>query len=169
MGTGWAAGLVGLAVSIGALAVIEVVVERRRFLVRNQYLAFLPGDVLLSLAAAIGWWGRQPGEPTTLWYGAPAVAGLAYGAVQMSVEVHTGQVSRGLAFSPSHLWHQLVTYPVLAALVLSAFRLAADHPARLALMCPLVLAWAGLVVWDRSHPKPAHVDFDWRGGSRASA
>lgn len=160
---GLAAGALALGVTLGALIVIETLVERRAFVLGDQYLAFLIGDVFLAAVVAIGWWGADPSW--SWWMGGPAAIGVVVGVLQGIGEVRDGIYTRAQALSPSHLWHQVVTYPVMAVLLTWAVVLSWSSWRRLAVMVVLFGVWVGLLVWDAHHPKTPHIDFRWSAAS----
>lgn len=155
------AGLTSLMVSPVGLAVIVVFVERRRFVLGDQYLAFLVGDVLLAVAVTIGFAVRAGRPVWSWWLLLPIAAGLVFGLWQLQHEVAVGIYTTGEAHSPSKLWHQFICYPALAALVSRSVWFAWGRWTPLMLMGLLVTGWVALNVWDRTHPKDPHADFTW--------
>jgi len=162
-----------LLVSPGMMVALALIVERRAWLLVEQYTAFVFGDVALAGAVAAGAasWSRTPASVRVLidnWQWTVLAAGLIAGLLQWRLEFNQGSYSKGQSLSPTKIWHQVVIIPVLATWVLSAIVAAVGSGdvvgSLIALGC--VLLWGVLIVYDFSHPKPAHVDFDWRSGAR---
>lgn len=154
-----------LLVSPLGLALVVVLVEDRPFVLGNQYAAFLIGDILLAFASAVGLSQAQGRPILSWWLLVPVAIGFAFGWWQMNHEVAQGVYTLAQAHSPSKLYHQFVCYPVLGALVTRAIYLAWSHWVPLAVVGLLIVAWMGCNVWDWSHPKHPHVNFEWSGNA----
>lgn len=169
MRIGLVAFLVSLLVSPLGLALVVVLVERRPFVLSEQYMAFLVGDVLLAVAVGIGF-SRAGDRPLWSWWLLiPLVAGAAFGWWQLGHEVTAGVYTSGEAHSPAKLYHQFVCYPVLLALTSRALWFAWGRWAAFAAMAVLIAGWVTANVWDGSHPKTPHRDFDWSTFSTVKA
>ncbi|GAA3528354.1 hypothetical protein AFL01nite_02440 [Aeromicrobium flavum] len=159
-GVTWA--LVSAAVTPAAMVLITIVVERRPFVVSDQYAGFIIGDILLAIAVGVG--ASAPGStrvPRWAFVGASFTA-IAFGAWQMWNEVQAGVYSISEALSPSKLWHQFVVYPVLSMLLLSSTSRAWRHKGRTLVVLALVFGWMACLLWDQTHPKSPHCSYDWR-------
>jgi hypothetical protein len=177
-GTGWGdvgrpalrRGLLCWVVSPGMHLLLSLLVERRRVTWATEYPAVLVGDTALAVAAGLGRWAGGPVDDAAPWRrrvrGTAAVGGLLFGVWQLRREVRTGAFPPAVAFGPTKLWHQFVTYPVLSGLVAvplldgtrAALRPDADRAARVAVAAgwACVVLWALLVVEAWHHPRPAH-------------
>lgn len=152
--------LLALLISPIGLALIVILIENRPFVIADQYLAFLIGDVLLAFAIGAGFAGA--GRPLWSWWLLIAIAaGVIFGWWQLGAEVSSGAYTTGEALSPSKLYHQFICYPALAALLTRAVYFAWGKPLLLSVMAVFVVGWMSLNVWDWSHPKDPHQQFDW--------
>lgn len=153
--------LFSLLVSPIGLALVVVLVERRPFVLADQYMAFLVGDVLLAIAVGAGFTTADNRQLWSWWLLVPLAAGLLFGWWQTGHEIATGVYSHGEAYSPAKLYHQLVCYPILATLLSRALYFAWDHWTVTMVIVVLIIIWGAANVWDWSHPKSPHRDFNW--------
>lgn len=154
-------GIISLMITPFGLVFTTVVVERRDFVLADQYLSFLFGDACLALAVFFAaFFGRDRPWRWTLVV-VPVALGIGVGTWQMHSELVTGAYSPAQAFSPGHLYHQFLVYPLLGIVIVRAAQLARGSARAMTLMACCVLVWAALMVWDQSHPKSPHADFDW--------
>lgn len=163
------------AVSPGMHLLLSVLVERRRVTWTSEYPAVLVGDTALAVAAGLGRWAggpaRTPAPWRTLLRLTAAAGGLAYGTWQLRHEIDRGVFAPAVAYGPTKLWHQFVTYPVLTGLVAeplldgtrAALRRGAARTTRLAVAVSwaCVVLWAVLVVEAWHHPRQAHGTWPW--------
>lgn len=152
------AGLISILVSPVGLILVVLIVEKRPFVVADQYMAFLVGDVLLGIAVGVGFTQLGDRSPWSWWLIFPLVAGIAFGWWQLGHEIAEGTYTRAEGYSPSKLYHQFVCYPVLGALVLRSAYLAKGARKSIAVITVLVACWIGTNVWDWHHPKHPHTD-----------
>lgn len=163
--------LAAVLVSPIGFSVIVLVVERRLVSPRTDFLALLVGDPMLGIAlGALVWLGRARRVGTE-----NHAVGIAFAALATTIAVYQWRQEYTLRFysarqatSPSKIYHQLVIYPVLAYWFgASASRglLPAPSIERTAVaLCILLVgaaSWVALLIYDNSHPKLAHVPFDW--------
>ena len=159
--------LVSMLVSPIGLALVVMLVERRPFVLTDQYMAFLVGDVLLAAAAGAGFSAADNRPLWSWWLLVPLITGVIFGRWQTGHEVAKGVYSYGEAYSPSKLYHQFVCYPILATLLCRSLYFARDHWAAITVVVVLIVIWGAANVWDWSHPKSPHQDFDWSTFSTA--
>ena len=160
------------ALSPGIPAVLALVLERRLLRPRTEFVAFIYGDPLLALAAALGvglCGSRPPDEVASLVSGRPAwlviLAWLGFGLGQWYMEVRAGKYTWAQALAPTKIWHQIVIYPVLGYVVTAAVvaGMASPHGvAAKALMTACVLTWVVANVYDRRYLKLGHPPYEWR-------
>jgi hypothetical protein len=142
-----------------------VLVERRPFRLREQYLAFAIGDIGLAVGIGAGAHvldGATPRIPALLPV-ALVVVGLVVGVVQGIHDVTSGRYTRGQVMSPTKLWHQLVVLPMALCWVpvsVIAIVLARNWLA-LTIWTGGIVMWLALMIYDRFHPKAAHVEAFW--------
>jgi hypothetical protein len=146
--------------------------ERRWLRLREQYLAFAIGDCVLAFAVTAGEWadGSHLHQALSLGgvdlRGAVWALGLLGGILQWHHEIRTGVYTRSQALSPTKVWHQLFTIPLLSVWVtLALFATAThalDHPLAACIAFADVLIWWALVRYDAHHTKLGHAPYDWR-------
>jgi hypothetical protein len=162
--------LVSLAVSPFGLIALSVLLERRPWHLRDQFAAFLYGDMALAgiVAAGAVMWPTVPDRmrSTAGWLEAALVlGGLVTGVLQARSELRRGVYTRAQVLSPTKIWHQVVIIPYLSAAVgLSLCAAVVQHASQPVLALASLsglLFWAAMMVYDQSHPKVAHRDFDW--------
>lgn len=149
-------------VSPAAAIVLCLVAERRAFRLQEQYLAFVFGD--LALAASIGAGANAYGVvavciPLVLAAGVLAL-GLVLGVVQGWHDVASRRYTWGQVFSPTKLWHQVVAIPLLLCWLTVGVvaTIVTRHWLGLAVWLGGVAVWLVFMIYNRSHPKSAHVD-----------
>jgi len=156
-------GLLALLVSPLGMVLVVVLIERRPFVIKDQYLSYLVGDVLLAAVVAVGAFYRDTNAPLPTWTVVlPAVLGMAYGFWQLHTELDAGVYTLAQGLSPAKLFHQFLVFPVLSVLVLRAALQVWGHWLPSLAVLVLLLGFAGLNLWDQQHPKSPHAGFDWR-------
>ena len=159
-----------LAVSPLALFAVALIVERRRLKIKDQYAAFIYGDVALAVSVAAGAaaWGAstaadQAGIEVAQWFF--LVFGFITAAGQGIHEVRSGTYTRSQALSPTKIWHQAAIIPLLTAAVGCALIVTCQQwntaPWALLLAIAGVVVWLAMMGFDQKHPKEAHINFSW--------
>ncbi|MBL7488381.1 hypothetical protein I6A60_07260 [Frankia sp. AgB1.9] len=140
----------------------------------QEYLAFLFGDPLLALSAALGVWrcgGTPPGPARWLVSGTGGIviaAGwLGFGLWQWRAELRGGLYLPAQALAPTKIWHQVVVYPLLGYPVTAAVAAGVLAPGGrripvTAAILACAAAWVAFNVYDRGHRKLGHPPYDWR-------
>lgn len=172
-----AAFLLSLALSPLAMIALTIGIEHRPWRLKDQYAAFIYGDVALAFTVAAGAsaWATatlqsRSDVSTSQW--AMLVIGLFTGVGQWAAEVHDGTYTRGQALSPTKIWHQIVILPLLTPAVGSSLLVLVPQwetrPATFTVGCLGVVLWVALFLHDQTHPKVAHADFSWSLSARRS-
>lgn len=148
-------------------AVLCVAVERRSFRLGDQYRAFVFGD--LGLAVGIGAGGHALAGADALesvaW--TALLAGLVVGVSQAVSDVTAQRYSWLQTLSPTKIWHQMITVPLLScwlSVSIAAIVSERDRLAAAVWICGVVV-WTACMYYDRTRPRSPHVDFYWRRGS----
>lgn len=162
-------GLLALLVSPIGMALVVVLVERRSFNVKDQYLSYIVGDVLLAVVVAIGAFRSDPVSALGRWtLVVPAVLGLVGGYWQLHSELNAGVYTASEGLSPAKLFHQFFVFPVLSVLVFRALLHVWGHWISCLTVLVLLAVFVGLNAWDQNHPKQPHVGFDWHSFAAVS-
>lgn len=149
---------------------MAVMVEHQRWRWSQQYKAFAIGDIALAVTVSAGA-AVQPSASDDLW---GAVSRWQYwvllAAVTLSLwqwrdEVKHGIYTRSQALSPTKVWHQVLTVPLISVWVFGALILTGaqyrQHPLATLIASAGVIVWLALMAYDKRHPQQGHVEFDW--------
>ena len=143
-----------IGVSIGVLAVLTVTIEARPFYLSQQHPALISGDILLAVFAATsaGLIRQLPAVHRVPPWGHMIALGLAIAIAIWFHFVNEAKVyTKAEMLSPTKLWHDFATIPVLGYFLLLLLFVLMRHFSQLAnmktLLAVLVFGLVCLGIW----------------------